>query len=204
MVAVITKEERTGYRLLKYIPSQKNNIEKEIVDLNGIKVTKATFVFEDDWKGDEIEGNHSLLTNGVEFEIILRGSSIFSEKEYLFNWSEIPGTDSDRLIEFLKWKFDADWVTKGLIKKSVDGKTITIPGKMNISLTMEDDSKVYLMIDDTKTDEFYVRIKEDGSKNIYKKGKALDGSFQGILPSGNGTQGSDFVSWFFVNPRNST
>lgn len=206
LVAVITRDDATGYRLLKYIPSEpsENNIKKEIVDLHGTQVTKATFVFEADWVNDEIAGKHSLLADGAEFEIMLRGSSIFSEKEYIFNWSEIPGNDSDRLIDFLKWKFDANWVRKDLIDKSADDKTITISDIMNISLELnDDDSKVNLMINDIKTDEFYVRI-EGPSKNIYGKGKSLDGNFQGILPSGTGTQGSDLVSWFFVKPRNLT
>ena len=38
----------------------------------------------------------------------------------------------------------------------------------------------------------FISIEED------KKGKALDGSFSGEFPSGNGTQGTDFVSWFHV------
>ncbi len=41
-----------------------------------------------------------------------------------------------------------------------------------------------------------------GSLIMSTEGKALDGDFiGGKLPSGNGIQGGDFVSWFSVNPR---
>lgn len=41
-----------------------------------------------------------------------------------------------------------------------------------------------------------------GGSILSKEGKALDGAFIGReLPSGNGFQGSDFVSWFSVKPK---
>ena len=109
-VAAITVEERTGYRLFRYIPADDISLNDD--------ATEATFTFEQDWAGDEVGDSdersapHSGLADGAEIEITLRGSSIFS----------------------------AD-------------------------------------------------------------GKALDGSFDGNVPSGTGTQGSDFVSWFSVESR---
>jgi hypothetical protein len=41
-----------------------------------------------------------------------------------------------------------------------------------------------------------------GSSIIDKNGKALDAEFiGGKLPSGNGSQGGDFVSWFHLEKR---
>ena len=112
LIAIITIEHSTRYRLLKYVPSE----EIELID-NDDETTSAIFKFETTWIEDELEDEkRSAITQsseGADFEIILRGSSIFS-------------------------------------------------------------------------------IEED------KKGKALDGSFSGEFPSGNGTQGTDFVSWFHV------
>lgn len=119
LVAAITVEENTGYRLFRYIPADDIIVNNE--------VTEATFIFVQDsggdekGEGDEHSGSVSGLAEGAEIEIILRGSSIFSED-----------------------------------------------------------------------------------------GKALDGSFrgnlpdseEGDLPSGTGTQGSDFVSWFSVERKN--
>jgi len=114
LIAIITIEHSTRYRLLKYIPSE----EIELID-NDDETTSAIFKFEKTWIEDELEDEkRSAITQsseGADFEIILRGSSIFSNEEN-------------------------------------------------------------------------------------KKGKALDGSFSGEFPSGNGTQGTDFMSWFHVIP----
>jgi hypothetical protein len=109
LIAIITIEHSTRYRLLKYIPSETIEID------NDDETTRVIFKFEKTWIEDELEDEkRSAITQsseGADFEIILRGSSIFSEE-----------------------------------------------------------------------------------------GKALDGSFSGEFPSGNGTQGTDFVSWFHVIP----
>jgi hypothetical protein len=45
--------------------------------------------------------------------------------------------------------------------------------------------------------DFIMSAEESG-----KIAKALDGNFiGGKLPSGNGTQGGDFESWFYVEPK---
>jgi len=110
LIAIITIEHSTRYRLLKYIPSE----TIELIDNNN-ETTSAIFKFEETWMEDELrDEKRSAITQsseGADFEIILRGSSIFSDE-----------------------------------------------------------------------------------------GKALDGSFSGEFPSGNGTQGTDFVSWFHVIP----
>jgi len=52
-----------------------------------------------------------------------------------------------------------------------------------------------------KDDGFDVEIILRGSHIMSTNGKALDGDFiGGKLPSGNGTQGGDFISWFHVEP----
>ncbi len=108
LIAAITRDETTGYRLLRYIPS--DDIKSE--NIEGRPVNKTRFIFDKKWVDREVGEGYSAIEDGTDVEIILRGSSIFS-----------------------------------------------------------------------------------------KKGKSLDGSFKGDLPSGNGTQGSDFVTWFTVNPR---
>jgi hypothetical protein len=56
-----------------------------------------------------------------------------------------------------------------------------------------------------KGGEFMVVLKSDFIMSVAENGKpakALDGNFiGGELPSGNGTQGGDFVSWFSVEPK---
>lgn len=53
-----------------------------------------------------------------------------------------------------------------------------------------------------KGGKFLIVLKSDFLIDDNKPHKALDGNFiGGKLPSGNGTQGGDFVSWFFVGPE---
>ena len=56
-----------------------------------------------------------------------------------------------------------------------------------------------------KGGEFKVLLKSDFIMSVEEKckpAKALDGNFiGGRLPSGNGTQGGDFESWFYVEPK---
>jgi len=50
--------------------------------------------------------------------------------------------------------------------------------------------------------KFVVVLKSDFIMSDGEPAKALDGNFiGGKLPSGNGTQGGDFVSWFSVEPE---
>lgn len=56
-----------------------------------------------------------------------------------------------------------------------------------------------------KGGEFMVVLRGDFIMSVEENGrpaKALDGNFiGGKLPSGNGTPGDDFISWFFVGPK---
>lgn len=65
--------------------------------------------------------------------------------------------------------------------------------------------KGYSMLKNETSLGFDVEIILRGSHIMSKDGKALDGDFiGGKLPSGNGTQGGDFVSWFHVQPPETT
>lgn len=128
-VATITVGQIGGYRSLRYVPGK---IEVEDNDINN--VTIATFHFEQGWKNDEVQLDngelavHSGIAQGVGFEIILRGSSIFSE----------------------------------------DGKALDGCFRGNLPID---------------------------------KGANLPSYKKPDLPSGTGTQGTDFISWFYVHRR---
>ncbi len=88
--------------------------------------------------------------------------------EYLFSWDEIPGTDDQRLIEFLKDELKIKWAKTENISKIDDDKTIIVSNKeKSISLKLNDEkTKVNLKIDDGSFDEFIVKT-ENGKLNIY-------------------------------------
>lgn len=90
--------------------------------------------------------------------------------EYLFNWDKVPGDDNGRLIEFLEKKYGIDWAKTAKIEKSVDGKTIKVSTEKNYLSLEHDITRVYLKIDDGRTDEFIAQM-EDGKLNIYLNGR---------------------------------
>ena len=49
-----------------------------------------------------------------------------AKPEYLFNWNNVPGSDSEWLINFMENNLNKKWAENAKIKKTDDGKTITI------------------------------------------------------------------------------
>ncbi len=88
---------------------------------------------------------------------------------YLFSWNKIPGSDNEKLLDFLKKSFGVDWVRRAHFKK-IDPHTIfanTAYTKNYIFLTLNNKkTKVNLEIGDGRTDEFIVKTEND-KLNIY-------------------------------------
>jgi hypothetical protein len=88
LVSVITVDRSTRYRLKKYIPPE------DIIGNDDS--TEFTFVFEGDWIKDEVEdANRSAITEGAEFEITLRGCSIFCNEGKALDGSFWGTVDND-------------------------------------------------------------------------------------------------------------
>ncbi len=81
---------------------------------------------------------------------------------YLFSWDEIPGNDNSRLIDYLKFNFNIDWVKTAKIEKTNDGDIIKVSNKENyLSLRLNDaKTKVILKINEDTTDEFTVKLEK--------------------------------------------
>ena len=92
---------------------------------------------------------------------------------YVFSWTKIPGTDDDKLKEFLRKRYHIDWVCTAGIVKSEDDKIINISkGDTTLSLTLNnEESEVILKIGNTETDKFTAK-EENGELNIYSDSKA--------------------------------
>ncbi len=88
--------------------------------------------------------------------------------KYLFTWGEVSGRDNDIVRKFLKKTFYIDWVGKARIEKIDDSKIIRLYSKKNfLSLKLNDEkTKVSLKLDDGRAEEFIVRI-ENENLNIY-------------------------------------
>ena len=87
---------------------------------------------------------------------------------YLFSWDEIPGNDNGKLIEFLKQKFEIDWVKTAEIEKIDNGNTIKVSTEINhLSLNLnQEKTEVIFKIDDGRTDKFMAKM-ENGKLKIY-------------------------------------
>ncbi len=96
----------------------------------------------------------------------------FGGKEYLFSWNDVPGTDSGRLLKFLRNNLKINWAKNAEIKKSDNCETITvINGGNSITLKLnKGENKVTLKIAGSNTHKYI--SKEEGDKiNIYGKDK---------------------------------
>ena len=93
------------------------------------------------------------------------------EKEYLFSWDDIPGNDNDRLLEFLIDNLEITWAKNAEIKKSKNGKTITVAEKENsLTLKLNKTKKtITLKTGDRKILKKYVLKEERNKLNIYKR-----------------------------------
>ncbi len=86
----------------------------------------------------------------------------------IFSWEDVPGTDNDKLISFLRKTRDADWIKNAKIEKLTDGRTITVSeGKKAYSLSIDrEKNNAILKTESGKTHELIIRP-ENGKTRIY-------------------------------------
>lgn len=111
-------------------------------DLGGLKTASITqsddgdtiFIVKDQQR---ISFKRTKLSGGNYQAIMNLGMGIteeFSAKVeagYLFNWDNVPGNETYRLLEFLIQNYAVHWVATAAVWKSVDKKTITITNYLN-------------------------------------------------------------------------
>jgi len=106
--------------------------------------------------------------------LILSRDLILSRKKprYLFSWGNIPGSDSGRLLRFLKYDLDIDQIENAIINKTDEDKTILVSTEeksAEISLNEKSD-KIILKISNGRT--YNLKVKEEnGQLNIYESGR---------------------------------
>lgn len=88
------------------------------------------------------------------------------EEKYLFSWDEIPGKDSDKLIEYLTGFDESKWIRHAKIEKVDNGNTIKISDEKNSLLLKLNNEKTNLKSDGKMIWEFIVKT-EGGKLNIY-------------------------------------
>ena len=94
----------------------------------------------------------------------------YSKEAYLFSWGNVPGSDSRRLLRFLRDDLDIPWVEKAEIHKSDDGTTIQISKDENSAEIVADETKetATLKIRNGRTHDLKAK-EENDELNIYKR-----------------------------------
>jgi hypothetical protein len=90
---------------------------------------------------------------------------------YLFSWDDIPGNDTERLIEFLTKEYPIDYWLKGKIEN--DGKTIRVNTEKTSLLLELINGKVDLKINGVGTDEFIAKM-ENNKLKIYDSFQTIE------------------------------
>ena len=98
------------------------------------------------------------------------------ESEYIFIYDDVPGSDSDRLLNYLHAEYGIDWVEYAQISKSDDGRTIDIfNGENSAKITLDemDSGKAWLKIEGGKSDNLEVKEK-NGEMKIHESTWLVD------------------------------
>lgn len=89
---------------------------------------------------------------------------------HMFRWDNVPGSENDRLMRYLKDDFGLDWAMDARIERSVDGNTIRInAGKRSAEIIMSEKKNAStLRVDDGKSYE--LSVKNDGGElSVYNE-----------------------------------
>ncbi len=162
---------------------------------------------------DVFSGDFNVFKNArVSADVILASAAIptflraVPIDKYLFSWNKIPGTDNEKLMEFLKHDLNIDWAETAKIEKIGNDNIIRVYRGINsLSLKLNDKKTiVYLKINNNKNHELIVKTEKD-ELNIYNKCDYWDGLFSQNPPVRDFVDGVDVKPdeiWVIqINPR---
>jgi hypothetical protein len=116
----------------------------------------------------EMKTLNRFLIESVFPDKIERNRLVIQLETSLFSWNEIPGKDVERLKEFLTTKYSIDWIKNAVLERIDDNQIRLSNGNKFILLSLNNKKdKIRLEIDDGRTDELYVKNKND-NLNIYE------------------------------------
>ncbi|GFO97104.1 hypothetical protein ig2599ANME_1304 [groundwater metagenome] len=86
---------------------------------------------------------------------------------YLFDWSNVPGSDNGKLLKFLKDDLEINWVKNAEIMKLDDDKVIRIfSGNNSIEMVLENEEKAVIKLSNGKIYDLQVKM-DRGKSYIY-------------------------------------
>jgi|GEM_PF-334092 len=168
LVTTISSQSFEGTRLLLELIAGLAPSKKEEEPLPAIILSQIPEEFQDE---EKIDSYLELLWASAK-------KSWKLENEHLFSWSEIPGKDNQRLIDFLIRKFGINWAKAAKIEKIDNDNTIIgFTEKNSFSIKINDKkTEIELEIDDGRTDEFIAKMESD-KLNIYESENEDDKDF---------------------------
>lgn len=139
-----------------------------LVENDGLQIWKNFIEF-----GSQEWRTVALTWYDVWREALDQAFQIKEDETYLFSWDNIPGNDSQRLIEFLTHKFDIDWIKTAEIEKIDDGRTIRLTDKNNFLSLELNNKKTEVNLEINYGETYYeLIVKIENSKlNIYDETK---------------------------------
>lgn len=158
------------------------------VQAAGLGVSPPSFILSDALRGGEYESTimvYNTADDGGDYELNATGpgsewitfyrvedpekpiTTIHIKGQYLFNWSDVPGNDSEMLLKFLWDDLNIGWAGNAEIVKSEDGNTIRIFKYGNSAELKLDVPNATLTTSDGGT--FDLKVKEEnGTLRIYR------------------------------------
>ncbi len=155
----------------KQPPAVQEVTTNETSALNETVTINETAVVEEAAVNETVTINETAVVEEAAVnETVTTNETTGLNETFVFSWTKVPGTDDDRLKEYLGKRYNIDWIYRAGIVKSEDGKTIDISQEDSIlSLALNDDeSEVLLKIDNITTDKFIAKM-ENGNLNIYNE-----------------------------------
>lgn len=95
-------------------------------------------------------------------------SEVVTVDSYVFSWNDVPGNDETRLKEYLKKRYNLDWINNAKIEKTNGSKVINlISDNKYVSLQIQEtELDINLTINDGRTDKF-IWMAENSKQNVY-------------------------------------
>jgi hypothetical protein len=161
------------------------------------------------YENPQITGNVTTAVIDTEYgkALMISGSGL---GDYLFNWNEVPGKDTDRFVEWLESKEHVQPGEELDISKTDDGRVITVSGRstwtywLNRNGNLEYQSVEKNVISEMFGQGLFFTKEENGQLNIYAGNNEINmNEKHGILKED--TQTSDeFLKGFTISMSNYT
>jgi len=152
------------------IKSVFSNFDYEITKLDTDRTVLWVKNFSRYDKGYYLHDSHVKFGEGIKTLYVYTPDSPDPKKYssiYLFSWDRVPGNESNKLLNSLRYDLNIDWAGNGKILKTEDDQTIRIfNDKSSIEITLENKKKALLKTSDGRTYELLVKG-DNGNRYIY-------------------------------------